>query len=408
MAKRNELTAKEAAAELGISVATLYAYVSRGLVRSEPTEGKSRAKRYNGEDIAALKQKQRFRHSPDEVGRSSLKLGVPVLDSAITLFEGGQLYYGGYNAVELAETRSYEEVAALLWTGSFTATPFFEAQQDLQLELPYLADELGPIERFQTFLPLAAARDLSAYDRSELGLRKTGGRLLRLLTFLATGRRRFESIAAGLTTTWAANRPELRHPIEAALILCADHELNVSAFTARCIASAGSTLYQVMQGGLAALQGHRHGGQSGRVAALFDQVSPNVEQRLVEWIKQQQPLPGFGHPLYPEGDPRGKALMGLAKRYGVESAQLKMALKIERIVGESLGRQINIDFGLVTLARTLGLPPEAPLTLFAIGRSSGWIAHALEQYATHQLIRPRARYVGDPIRDMNDQLELEE
>ena len=144
MAKRNELTAKEAAAELGISVATLYAYVSRGLVRSEPTEGKSRAKRYNGEDIAALKQKQRFRHSPDEVGRSSLKLGVPVLDSAITLFEGGQLYYGGYNAVELAETRSYEEVAALLWTGSFSATPFFdETARSSPLSSPTLAPDLG-------------------------------------------------------------------------------------------------------------------------------------------------------------------------------------------------------------------------------------------------------------------------
>lgn len=397
MAKKENLTAKEAAAELGISVSSLYAYVSRGLIRSEPTEGKSRSKRYNGADIAALKQKQRFRKSPDDVGRSSLKLGVPVLDSTITLFAEGELYYRGYNATTLAETRSYEEVAALLWTGSFSATPFFDATQDLTVELPYLAPDLAPLERFQTFLPLAAARDLSAYDQTEAGLRKTGGRMLRFLTFLATGQRRFESIAHGLTAAWAPDRPELKQPIEAALILCADHELNVSAFTARCIASAGSTLYQVMQGGLAALQGYRHGGQSGRVSALFDQVTPDVEQRLIEWIKQQQPLPGFGHPLYPEGDPRGRALLSLAKRYGGDSGQLKTALKIERIVGEALNRKPNIDFALVTLSRVLGLPAEAPLILFAIGRSSGWIAHALEQYATNQLIRPRARYVGDPI-----------
>ena len=393
------LSAKEAAEELSISVATLYAYVSRGLVRSEAAVGgKSRARRYNGADIAALKRKQQYRHQPDQVAQSTLQRGMPVLDSAITLIHEGTLSYRGHDALELATTRRFEEVAALLWSGSFAVGGLFAPENDLLIDFPVAAEQLSTLERFQAILPYAAAQDVAAYDQSVLGLQKTGSRMMRLMTQMVVGPDLpFASIAQGLQQAWVPQSPELRQPLEAALILCADHELNVSAFTARCIASAGSTLYQVMQGGLAALQGFKHGGHTERVGALFDQVGgEQTEKNMIAYIKRGEALPGFGHPLYPTGDPRGRLLLNLATSHQSHNGEVvAMAQVMQQTVWQTLERHPTIDFGLVTLARTLGLPQEAPLTLFALGRAAGWIAHAIEQYQTQMLIRPRARYVGD-------------
>ena len=397
------LSAKEAAEELGISVATLYAYVSRGLVRSEAAGGgKSRTRRYNGNDIATLKRKQQYRHNPDQIAHATLQRGMPVLDSAITLIHEGQLSYRGHDALALATTRQFEEVASLLWSGSFAmGTLFTQPPHIYQTGWSDIGHELNMLERFQAVFPLAAAQDVAAYDQTVLGLQKTGARIMQLMARMVVGshhNRSFESIAHGLQMAWAPQSPDARLPLEAALILCADHELNVSAFTARCIASAGSTLYQVMQGGLAALQGFRHGGHTERVTALFEQVDRgDVAQNVVAYIKRGESLPGFHHPLYPQGDPRGRLLLELAVRYHQNEEALKRSQTVQRTVWQTLERHPTIDFGLVTLARVLGLPKDAPLILFALGRSAGWIAHAIEQYQSQLLIRPRARYVGEPV-----------
>jgi citrate synthase len=398
MKKNRFLSAQEAATELSISVSSLYAYVSRGLVRSEPTEGKSRARRYNAADIAQLKKKQAYRYNPSQVGSETLHLGVPVLDSSITLIQEGQLFYRGHNVLELAASNRFEEVASLLWTGSLQVGQLFDAKDDLNVAIPHLTNlALSPIEHFQAILPMAAAQDLAGYDQSPAGIQRTGARIILLMARVITGEAQFDSIAKTLQKAWLPENPEVRPALEAALILCADHELNVSAFTARCIASAGSTLYQVIQGGLAALQGFRHGGQSERVAVLFDQVAGDVPAKIGAYIKRGEALPGFDHPLYPDGDPRGRMLFAMAEKYQLDPKAIDEAKAIHEIVSSKLDRQPNIDFALVTLARALKLPADAPITLFALGRTAGWVAHALEQYETKQLIRPRARYIGASV-----------
>ncbi|MFK7804975.1 MAG: citrate synthase family protein [Anaerolineae bacterium] len=398
MAQNKFLSAQEAADALNISVSTLYAYVSRGLVRSEPTEGKSRARRYRAADIDALKKKQSYRHNPGRVAPDTLRHGIPVLDSSITLIQNGQLLYRGHDALELAQTKSFEEVASLLWTGEFESSHLFDQKNDLKFALPRpfaeMAGKLSPIEQFQTLLPLAAAHDLAGYDPSPAGIQRTGGRIIRLLTQIVTGEGSFDSITEALQKAWLPDHPELRPALEATLILCADHELNVSAFTARCVASAGTTLYQVVQGGLAAIQGFRHGGQSERVGVFFDEVAGNIPQKIGAYIKRGEHLPGFDHPLYPDGDSRGRLLFELAEKYQLDVGPVNDARLIRETVSSQLERIPNIDFALVTLSRALKLPADAPITLFALGRTAGWIAHALEQYESKQLIRPRARYVG--------------
>ncbi|MFN8459786.1 MAG: citrate synthase, partial [Anaerolineae bacterium] len=180
------------------------------------------------------------------------------------------------------------------------------------------------------------------------------------------------------------------------LILCADHELNVSSFTARCVASAGSTPYQVVQAGLAALQGVKHGRMADRVEAFLREAgSPaGVQAAIASYLRRGEAIPGFGHPLYPSGDPRGRMLLAQTATAYPDSAAVALSQAVAGAVFELIGEYPTVDFGLVTLAQALHLPPGGAITLFALGRAIGWIGHAIEQYQLDRIIRPRAQYIG--------------
>jgi citrate synthase len=185
-------------------------------------------------------------------------------------------------------------------------------------------------------------------------------------------------------------------PIGAALILAADHELNVSAFTARCVASANASPWDVVSAGLAALKGSRHGGHTERVEALFREAGTAEEARRVmaDRLRRGEPIPGCGHTLYPDGDPRGAALLEMAREIAPESPEVELALAMADAYRELIHEHPTIDHGLVALSRALELPEHTPIALFALGRTIGWIGHAIEQYGVNKLIRPRAAYVG--------------
>jgi citrate synthase len=178
--------------------------------------------------------------------------------------------------------------------------------------------------------------------------------------------------------------------------LCADHELNVSAFAARVVASAQANPYAVVQAGLAALQGARHGGHTERSAALLREAGSvaGVRPAVVARLRRGEAIPGFGHLLYPAGDPRGLLLLDLvAEAFGGETA-VSVTKELVQVMAEATGQLPTIDLGLAALAQAARLPAGAPLVLFALGRTAGWLGQAIEQYRDGQLIRPRARYVG--------------
>jgi citrate synthase len=324
------------------------------------------------------------------------------MDSALTLIADGRLYYRGQDAAALAREASIEQVAALLWTGDLSAgEALFGAAavplpERVQAMLPQIANA-SLFEQFQILLPAAALDDLAAYDLRETAVIQTGARIVWLMARIAnpTFDDTTPSIGQALAAGWGLDEAAARL-LHAALILCADHEFNVSSFTARCVASAGSTPYAVVSAGLAALQGVRHGGHTARVEAFLREIqSPcDVRPALAERLKQGDLIPGFGHRLYPDGDPRAAALLDLLRAHNPRSPILALA---QAIIDEAWGlinEHPTIDFGLAVLARALDLPPGSGLALFALGRTVGWIGHALEQYATDRLIRPRARYVG--------------
>lgn len=399
------LTAQEAADELAISLATLYAYVSRGLIRSEATGSNKRTRRYLREDVQKLKQRKEARRNPAQMVESALHWGTPILESALTLISDGRFYYRGYDALNLAATCTVEQVAALIWTGELAAEtpPLFATASSAwlwpqyQAILPEKLAGLTPVEAFQVLLPLVAADDVAAYDLRPSAVAQTGARLLGLLAAVAVGGRPAPAgIAAMLQQGWVPHRPQAVDLINAALILCADHELNVSSFTARCVASAGATPYAVVMAGLAALQGVKHGGYTERVEALFREVGQPEQVRLVlrHRLRRGESMPGFGHRLYPNGDPRGRALLTMTAAACPDSPAVALATTVVEEIFELIGEHPTLDFGLVTLARALDLPAGGALALFALGRTIGWLGHAIEQYQTDQLIRPRARYVG--------------
>ncbi len=394
------LSADEVIEQLGISKATLYSYVSRGLIRSEKVGGKTRNRRYWAEDVLALHKRKEVRRSPERAVERALQWGDPLLESAITRIERGRLYYRGQDVIELATQQSFEEVAALVWGTSLDASTLFVDQPAL-IELHALLAAIGRhtvgmrmIDLFGMLLPVAVVADPAAFNLSADAVARCGVRILNLFTTITTGGSEGASLASKLAQSWEREGNDCERLINAALILCADHELNVSAFTARCVASAGSTPYAVVNAGLSALQGYRHGGHTERVEALFNEVEANPARAIFERLQRGETISGFGHPLYPTGDPRAKLLLELTAQHIPQSDSLAVANVIADSVFKSNGLLPNLDFGLVTLARSLHLPTGTPLTLFALGRTVGWIGHAIEQYSAQQLIRPRARYVG--------------
>jgi citrate synthase len=198
-----------------------------------------------------------------------------------------------------------------------------------------------------------------------------------------------------LQEEWVPRRDAVAEVIRTALVLCADHELNVSAFTARCAASAGAAPYDVVSAAMATLKGYKHGGAGERVMALLAESGSPKEARalIADRMRGGQRLPGFGHPLYPTGDPRATLLLRLAEASGNER-EWRRARALSKAGVELLDDLPNLDFALAAIARAYGLPAQAPVLLFALGRTVGWIAHAIEEYAAGQLIRPRARYTG--------------
>ncbi|MDO8423396.1 MAG: citrate synthase family protein [Parvibaculum sp.] len=398
------LSAKEAAAELGVSLATLYAYVSRDMIRSEPVPD-SRAKRYRAEDVRGLKDRRLAQAAAPAQGgdaRAGLSFGsMPVLDSSITLIADGQLHYRGADATALARSSSLEQVAALLW-GCRDVQPFTrDAVPALSPMLEKLTTEvatLPPIVRCLTLLPVAAMDDPSIYNRTERGLATTGARLLRFVAAVIAGVPPSDTpVHEVLSRALTMGDKRAGDLIRAALVLCADHELNASAFTARCVAGTGATLYASVQAGICAAEGPRHGGFTSRVESFLTDMAhrQDLEDAVLTRLRNGDPAPGFGHPLYPDGDPRAIALLGMMREtYGDDPAFLR-AQRVIDVMAEAGGVQPSIDFAIGAMSASLRMLPGGGLAVFVMGRTAGWIGHAMEQHRTGQMIRPRARYTGD-------------
>src|SRR5258708_1706428 len=387
------LSAREASAELAISPATLYAYVSRGLIRSEPSsdEGSDRG---GGEDVRGLKERRAPSLEPR--GLRSFDADLPVMDSSIsTITEDGPIYRG-VNCIELAEKDTLEHAATLLW--DVTGVDPFSPDNCPQVsgEMRSVADaarHAAPIDRTIAVLALAASADPRAFTRAADGRAMVGARILRLLVAtMLNAEASAEPLHRQIAQAWAGDNKHASDLIRRALVLLADHELNASTFTARCAASTGLNLYDSVIAGLAALKGPKHGGAGVLASRLVKTlIDHDVEPVIRERVALGERFAGFGHGVYKRGAPRAMSLLDALTRAG---APRKFTREIPERIAEATGEFVNIDYALAVLVHALRMPVGSELALFAMARSVGWVAHASEQLQHGKLIRPRARYVG--------------
>ena len=379
------VSAADAARLLGVTRRTLYAYVSRGMVTSQPGPGPSRARLYSKTTIEALLASRAG--SPAERGAAgATDWGKPILESALTLIEGGRLFYRGHDVITLSRHTTIEQVANLLWSGEVA-----------DLEMPRTGSSPAGVARGAAVpimarleaMLLGSRRSSIASVSSPQPARLRAAATLVAGLFTAAGATGKGSLATRLAAGWGTPDDAV---LSAALVLCADHELNASTFTARCVASADARLEHVLLAALCAFQGRRHGGMGQRVGAMFDDVSQmGVARALDRVLSEQHDVPGFGHPLYPDGDPRCVELLRLVP---ARRGRIDVVSQLQRECAERLDLKPNLDFGLAAVAYRLALPADAGVALFALGRSVGWIAHAFEAWDSGTLIRPRARYTG--------------
>jgi citrate synthase len=397
------MSAHEAASELGISLTTLYTYVSRGAIRSEAVSGSRRVRAYLAEDIYRLKERKEIRQHPEQVLSQAISWGEPIIDSELTLMRDDRTYYRGRDAVDLAASWKLEQVAALLWDKASSENvqqveQFFTEEKPQPMLLQKLAmfrekldfPNLSLLEQFQMVLPLLGAEDLRAYHPSQEDALATSVRLLWLFTcFLAHTTTPGATLAETLQQAWAPHDEKATQLLNATLILNADNELSSPAFTARCIASTGATLYATINGALAAF----HGGNTFRFISSIGQVE-QIKQVLVEHLKQGEEIPGFKHPLFPTGDSRAVMLLKLLHVQYPEASGTRLVETMVTEVEQMLGIHPRIELAYAALALNLHLTNEQFQALFALARCIGWIGHALEQTRSLQGIRPRARYTG--------------
>ena len=413
------LTAAQAAQQLGVKPATLYAYVSRGIMRRDrAVDGRSSL--FDAREVERLARR----------GRPRRPVGVAdiTVESAITEIAGDRLRYRGLDVIRLAASRTFEDVAELLWTGELPATrpgrraaqppgpaPWratpaaLAAGRGAQTALP--AGTL-PLERLQVIVPAMAATDPLRLQLDPAAVIAAGRSIIAgLVDCLPPAGQPSAApdsddpisdypIADRLWSRLCERRasPALRRALSAALVLLADHELAASTLAARAAASVRADPYAVVETGMGAVSGALHGGASlGAEALLAAASSPVDVPRVVgELLRRGEKVPGFGHFVYRAGDPRAVLLLDLVRRAAPKSRALAVAEAVLAEVRHKSLPEPNIDFAIATLVQVAGMLRGSGETVFAVARTAGWIAHALEAYAGPGPLRPRAVYTGRP------------
>lgn len=395
------LSAIETCRILGISRATLYAYVSRGLLESRPGRDR-RSRLYPRTDVERLAKRRQLGRGAASGAAQSLDRGLPILQTRISLIRNDGPHYRGRSALAMASAGDHlEQAARRLWDCG-DRDPFAALQiPPWSGQVATIAGDatLPPLERSLAAIPLLALQVPQSFNAAPQVRHEIAARLLRqsaaLLIADIPGDRPIHSM---LAQAWKPDDADFAELVRLALVVCADHELNVSAFAARVVASTGAHLHATVCSGLAALSGPRHGGATARAHALIAEAvrAPSMRGFIRERWRRGDDLPGFGHALYPDGDPRAALLLAHLRRRHAGSAGLARLDRLIQVTEEISGLRPNIDGLLAAICHCNRLPAMPALVMFAAGRMAGWLAHALEQQAQGRLIRPRASYIGMP------------
>ncbi len=377
---------------LSITRASLYVYVSRGLIRSVPHPREPKACLYSATDIMALIDRRTRTRRPRAAAATALDYGLPVLKSRITHFEDDRCFYRDREAVAFSRKATLEDAARLLWNTEgadpFAAVRFDPRDVNGWTSIAATCAPISATGRGSLLLSLMTEHETPSDGKPGLHAFQAAARLVAAVVVSISGIKTAWKgpIHRAISAAW--QRPKAADHIRRALVLLADHELNASTFAVRVVASTGASLTNCVIAGLAAMSGPKHGGATECLRALLAEVDTtgDAAATVATRLSRGETIPGFGNSVYRDADPRGAELVSAVKLDATMAATLKTARSMA-------GVEPNVDFGLLALERSFNLPQGAALALFAMGRSVGWIAHAFEQRTTGTLIRPRAEFV---------------
>lgn len=404
---------------LGVKAATLYTYVSRGWVERRAS-GQGRENVYARRDIERLCRRRDARSGHAPAAAQALQWGPPVLETAISDVRHGELSLRGRPLSRLVdELGSFEAWVAWLWRGDDTqaANLVPEARDPATTPstvtgaYPTASDGGGRRPAAPVLTDLArqmltlGTGDGDAHELGPAREHERGRAAMRLLVrvpprtaaplWLPVSEAPQHAVARRLCARFGETRAEAVAAVDLALRLIAEHGLAASTFATRVTASTGAGLYASVAAGLCACDGPRHGGACRTMEERGAQLASPADAR--DWVRDRlrarEAVPGFGHPLYPDGDPRGAALIEAATSLG-DSPRLDV-LEAVRLEMATAGYPMpSVDFALASLTAALDWPVGAATWLFGVGRCAGWVAHVVEQRGSEAILRPRARYGG--------------
>ncbi|MFJ6614869.1 citrate synthase [Streptomyces sp. NPDC091289] len=395
------LTTRQAAELLGVKPETVYAYVSRGQLSSARAAG-GRGSTFDADEVRALARRS-GRRDPSPAG------GDLAFRTGITLIEGDRCFFRGVDATELARRYGYEEVAEWLWTGELRPGARFTAPAGTlaaaRRTVGALPAHSGSTDRLRVAVTAAAATDPLRFDLSpEAVLSSARGlipTLVGALPVLGGGDPEGEedSLARRLwsrLTAEPADAPSLA-VLDAALTLLVDHDLAASTLAARVAASARAHPYAVVSAGLGVLEGPLHGAASGLAHRMLREAVDrgSAVPVVADHLRTGRRVPGLGHRLYRGEDPRATTLFALLEDVPQAAGALAAAREVVETTARHAPLHANIDLALAVLSVSRGMPADAGETVFAVSRTAGWIAHALEEYGERPLrMRPSGQYTG--------------
>lgn len=389
---------QEAARLLGVKPATVYAYVSRGQLTSR-REAVGRGSSFDAAEVEALARRSRR--------EAAAPAGDLAVRTSLTLIEPDRYFFRGVDAVELASRYAYEEVAEWLWTGSlphgarFTAPP--EVLAAARRAVAALPEHSGPVDRLRVAVAAAAVADPLRFDLSEEAVLGSARCLIPTLVGalpeLGPAQPAGGPLARQLWSRLTPREPDEQalRVLDLALGLLVDHDLAASTLAVRVAASARAHPYAAVSAGLGALEGPLHGA-AGRLA---HRMLAEVLERggaapvVADHLRAGRRVPGLGHRLYRGEDPRATALFARLDGLAQAGPALAAAREVAAVMARQGGLHANVDLALAVLTVSCGMAAEAGETVFAVARTAGWIAHALEEYQERPLrMRPSGQYQG--------------
>lgn len=385
------LTAEQTAHRLGIKPATLYAYVSRGLLQRERTAAGSLFDPLEVEEFAA---RRRRRGEPDTVHAAGTPLQMIDTDVAVVLDD--ELFFRGRSAARLAAASTPEQVACELW--GLTA-PWPPAEPTDRAAVRRAVAALPPgassIDRLRTGVTALAASDPLRAETSVDAVRRAG---VRMLVHLPDALR--DTAPEDVWSALSDRPPDEadRRALHAALILTIDHDLAVSTMAARMAATARGSGYAIISAALGAFDSPLHGTAAEAARTLLTDVIDGAppEDAVARAVSRTgRGVPGFGHPLYAGTDARAAALLPLVDDMRGTVALHDAVGAVTRVLERRAGLHPNIDLALAALTLAARMAPGAATAIFALGRIVGWIAHGIAEYGEAPMrLRPRGRYTG--------------